>query len=137
MCLTTCSYTRVDVTLVGQGVPVFFATADADGLFDGQYEDNAVTLFAIITGSGGVLDGFNRRVDVVVAEDDVDLDVGQHFDDVGAGAPFQFDPCTAPAPAHLHHVEANDTDFRQRIFDCAEFILIDNRFNFRVFGRNL
>jgi hypothetical protein len=57
--------------------------ADANGLIDPGQEDFAVSDFA---GGRGLDDGFNRRVNQVIGDHQLDLDLGQQIDVVFAAA---------------------------------------------------
>src|SRR5690242_6517782 len=57
-----------------QRVAAGLAGADADGLLDRHHEDLAV---ADLAGGGGLLDRLDRRFDLRIGDDDLDLDLGQ------------------------------------------------------------
>src|SRR5262249_59851461 len=59
------------------------AGADADDFLDRGHEDLAV---ADAAGAGGLLDGLDRALDLVVLEHDLQLHLGQEVDDIFGAA---------------------------------------------------
>src|SRR6056297_701975 len=109
---------------VSERVRTGLAGADADGVLDGADENLAV---ADLVGAGGVHDGLDRALDLVVIDDHVDLDLGQEVDDVFRPA-IQFSvPLLAAEALDLDHREPLDAGFLQGFLHLVELEWLDDR----------
>ncbi len=60
----------------------FFIRADPDHVVDRVNKDHPVALFP---GIGRLFDGFYRRIDIVVAQDDINLNARQQVNRIRSG----------------------------------------------------
>src|SRR4051794_14954155 len=90
-----------------------FSGSDPDRFFDIGDEDFAV---ADTAGLGGAADGVDGFFDQVVADHDLDFDLGQEVDDV-FGAAIEFGvTLLAPEALRFGHGDALQSDFLKRLF---------------------
>ena len=68
------------------------------------------------------------RSHVVVAQDDVDLNLGQQIHLIGGAAPREFDAALTAVAMHLVDVQADDADLAQRILDVLQCFFTDDCF---------
>ena len=69
-------------------------------------------------------------VQVVFAQDDVDLNLGEHIHLVAAGAAHQADAALAAVAANLKDVQAHDADLLQGLLDIVELVFPNDGFDF-------
>jgi len=100
--------------------------ADADHFLHRVDEDQAVAGHA---GIGGPEDGLNGIFQVVFAQDDVDLDLGQQIDPVAACTARQADASLAAVAANFEEVQAHDAHFLQGFLDIVELVFPNDGFD--------
>src|SRR2546423_15530879 len=101
-----------------------FPRADADDVFDRQDEDLSV---ADPTGLGGALDRFDDLRDQLVADDDVELHLGQEVDDVLGAAVELGVALLPPESLHLTDRDPLDADCAERLLHLVELEGLDDR----------
>ena len=69
-------------------------------------------------------------VQVLLAQDDIDLDLGEHVHLVAAGAARQADAALAAVAANLKDVQAHDADLLQGLLDVVELVFPNDGFDF-------
>src|SRR5208337_1185088 len=101
--------------------------SDADHVFHGVDEDDAVTL---LSGPGGFHDGVDRFFHVVLAQDDVHLDLRQEIHPGGGDTPRLVDPSLPSVTSNIEDVHAHDADITQALLHSLQRVLTDDRLYF-------
>src|SRR5437588_986610 len=96
-------------------------------MFDRGDEDLAV---ADLAGTRGFDDGVDGRLDLVVGDDNLDLDLRQKVDDVLGAAIELGMPLLAPEPLDLGDGEAGHADLGQGLADLVELKRLHDCFDF-------
>src|SRR5260221_6287289 len=104
-----------------------FAGANAHYLLDVGDEDLAV---ADLAGACGLDDRFERALDQRVADDDLNLDLGQEIDHVFGAAIELSMALLAPEALDFGDRQTGDADFGKRLAYFIEFERLDDRFDF-------
>jgi hypothetical protein len=100
------------------------AGADADHLLEWRDEDLAVPDPAAV---GGVGDGLDHALGVVIAHRHLDPHLGNKIDHV-LGAAIDFGMAfLAPEAAHLGHRHAGNADGAQRVAHVVQLVRLDHR----------
>src|SRR6266702_2071455 len=108
------------------GVQPGFAGSDADGFLDVGHEDLAIT---DAPGLGRAADGVDGPLDEVVADHDLDFDLGQEVDDVlGAAIKLGMTLLTSEALG-LRDRDALKSYFLERLFHLVELERLDDGFD--------
>src|SRR6185503_8946450 len=110
-----------------QGIMSAFPGADANDFFNRVHENDPV---ADVAGLRSLLDDLDRFLDVVIAQNDIELNARQKVHFIGSDPPGQFDASLASMPAHFHHIHPDDSDFRERLLDSDQFFLAEDGFDF-------
>src|SRR5262245_9934585 len=105
------------------GVATALASADADDLVDGKHEDLPV---ADAAGLGRLLDRFHHLTHLLVADDDLELHLGQEVDDVLRPS-VELRVALLPAePLHLADGQALYADSRQALLHLVQLEGLDD-----------
>src|SRR5688500_6506647 len=104
-------------------IGVDLAGADADDLFDRADEDLSV---ADLAGGGGLLHGFERRLEHVVGDGAFDLQLRQEVDDVFRAAIQLGVPLLATEALDLGHGNPGHADFGERLAHLVELERADD-----------
>src|SRR4029450_7717082 len=109
------------------GVAPALASANADDFVDGKHEDLPV---ADAAGLGRLLDRLHHLHHLFVADDDLELHLGQEVDDI-FGAPIELGVAfLSPEPLHLADGEALNADSRQTLLHLVQLEGLDDRLDF-------
>src|SRR5450755_1008666 len=103
------------------------AGANADDLLDVGHEYLAV---ADLSGPRCLDHGLDGARHQCIANDDLDLDLGQEVHDVFGAAVQLGMPLLATETLHFGHSETRDTEFRQGFAYFIELERLDDRFDF-------
>src|SRR5687767_874932 len=93
----------INISFIRQGIVSTLAGADADDFIDRVDEDQSVSN---VSGLSSLPDGFNRLLNIVVAENDVKLYARQKIHSIGTCAAGQYDPALAAMAAYFADVHA-------------------------------
>src|SRR5436190_1756618 len=103
-----------------------FAGSDPDGLFDIGNENLAVADATCLGSAADRVDGFLHQV---VADHDLDFDLGQEVDDVFRTAIQLGMPLLPPEAFGLRHGDALESNFLKRLLHLVELERLDDGFN--------
>src|SRR6266481_8056153 len=102
------------------------AGSDADGFLDVGYEDLAV---ADAPGLGGAADGVDGSLDQIVADHDLDFDLGKEVNDVFGAAIKLGVTFLAPEAFGLRNGDALQSYFLERLLHFVELERLDDSFD--------
>ena len=120
---TTWLLPAVNVAWIHEGFVIRIMGADANHAFDRIDKDHAITWFARMRRGS---DGFYSPINVMVAENDIELYLGQQINLVVTCTSRQRDATLAAMAADLVHIHAHDADLAQSVLDIVELLFTND-----------